>query len=94
MGLRMIPVMRAALVAIQELHKQVTVYEVDHEDHGFKLNDEGERIVVARLCNACTPQSVLDLIEDAEYDIAGEYGEVSCPCPTRRLADDALGGTK
>lgn len=84
--------LRAGLVAIKELHKELTVYEWDDENGGFKLTDEGEMIVISRLCSECTPQSILDDVEDAAYDAAGSYDDVPYPCPTRRLADDVLGG--
>lgn len=91
-GLHKIPVMRAALDAIQEQHEELTVYEWDYDSGDFKLNSAGERIIVARLCQGCTPESIKEEIEDASYDAAGSYNDVPFPCPTRRLADQGLGG--
>lgn len=84
--------MFAALVAIQEEHAELTVYEWDYDKNEFKLNSHGEQIVIARLCRACTPQSILDDLDDASYDASGSYDDVPFPCATRKLADEGLGG--
>lgn len=82
--------LRAALVSIQELHAELTVYEWDYDRNEFKLNSQGEQIVIARLCRACTPQSILDDLDDASYDASGSYDDVPFPCKTRELADEGL----
>lgn len=58
--------LRAALVAIQELHKQENTYLPSYDGRGNPIYKEYPR------CTGC-----------------GSYEE---PCPTRRLADEALGG--
>ncbi|WP_194943761.1 hypothetical protein [Glutamicibacter halophytocola] len=84
--------MHTALVAIQEQHAELTIYEWDHDSGDFGLNSDGEKIVVARLCLECTPESIKEQIDDAAYDAAGNYDDVPFPCPTRKLADEGLGG--
>lgn len=82
--------MRAALVAIQEQHKPMVtqvvtgdcaVGECDHEDDCPTVDFE--------YCAACN-----EIAEEANpyYSEEQGMGIVSHPCPTRKLADEGLGG--
>lgn len=81
--------LRAALVAIQELHEPVktqvlvgdcAVEECDHEDDCPTRDFE--------YCAACN-----EIAEEANpYYAEDGMGFVAHPCPTRRLTDEALGG--
>ncbi|WP_413455960.1 hypothetical protein ACLQ8T_05630 [Glutamicibacter sp. FR1] len=87
-GLHKIPAMRAALEAIQELHKPVetqvltgdcAVGECEHEDDCPTVD-----FVYCAACN--------EIAELANAYYAEEGMQiVSHPCPTRRLADQGLG---
>lgn len=91
-GLHKIPTMRAALVAIQELHKPVPIYttEAGECEHG----DECDPIELYEGAFCPTHTEGVTCSECAE--VVQDYGVVdefpSYPCATRRLADDALGG--
>ncbi|WP_404285234.1 hypothetical protein [Glutamicibacter arilaitensis] len=91
-GLHRVPAMKNALEQIQETHDEITIYEWDHDSNVFKLDADGERIVIARLCRECTAKTIIDDIEDASYDASGNYDDAPFPCETRKLADAGLAG--
>ncbi|MGP5023196.1 hypothetical protein ACTXIU_16615 [Glutamicibacter arilaitensis] len=65
-GLHKIPAMRAALVAIQELHKPVETYLPTYDQQGNPIFKG--------------------------YPQCADCGSYEIPCPTRKLADEGLGG--
>ncbi|WP_024817076.1 hypothetical protein [Arthrobacter sp. 31Y] len=81
----------AAIEAVAELHVPVVIYEVDPVNGTWVYADD-ERKVLTRLCQACTPASILDDIDEGEYDGGGSDHDVHWPCPTVAALTQALGG--
>lgn len=91
MNLKAIPVMRAALEAIRELHKPVPIYTTEAGDceHGDECDpielNEGAFCPVHTdgvTCGECA-----ELVQD--HGIVDEWPKY--PCETRTLADRVLG---
>jgi hypothetical protein len=70
---------QAALDAVKALHAPVSIYECD--DNGF-AQSEDESKHVRDICGTCSDSSVTENLDDGNYDLAGEWGEVGWPCPT------------
>lgn len=94
-GLHKIPAMRAALVAIQELHRPVPVYTTESGEceHG----DDCEGIEIHNGDMYCPDQT--DGVTCAECgDIVMNFcvddGLPEWPCDTRKLADEGLAGAE
>lgn len=83
------PHLLAAIDAVHTLHTRVAIYECD--DDGFpQTEDESKH--VRDICGTCSDSSVTENLDDGNYDLAGEWGEVGYPCPTVKAIASALGG--
>ncbi|MBT2566619.1 hypothetical protein J7I84_08945 [Arthrobacter sp. ISL-85] len=74
----------AAVEAVEKVHEPVAIYETD--DAGQVQDDKHVRDI----CGTCSDSSVTESLDDGNYDLAGEYGEVGWPCPTLKAATAAL----
>lgn len=84
-----VPRLLAALEGVVALHKPVEVYEIDPAN-GTWIYDGDERRIMATLCRECTPDFVLEDIDESDYE--GPYDvDVSHPCPTVAAVVAALG---
>jgi hypothetical protein len=83
----------AALDAVLALHQPLEVFEYDHINGVWRIDADGEKILMFTLCHACTPASVTESIGDCEY-AEDESGEVIYPCPTVAAMVAALEATK
>ena len=79
-----------ALEAVLELHKPVDVWEIDPKN-GTWVHRDDERVILTRLCRECTPEFVLEKVEDSEYTPVFHGVEVEWPCPTVTAITTALG---
>jgi hypothetical protein len=90
-ALASIPRMIAAVDAVLALHQPLEVFEYDHVNGVWRLDADGEKILMFTLCQSCTPASVTEGIGDCEYT-EDEGGEVEYPCPTVAAIENALEG--
>lgn len=84
----------AALEAVEEQHPYIEVFEFDDMNGVWKVDEDGDQISAGVFCRTCSDSNVIDEIEDCEYDISGDYGLVSWPCPTITAATTVLRGDK
>lgn len=66
----------AAVEAVEKLHEPLAIYELDDEGH---VQEDKH---VRDICGTCSDSSVMESLDDGNYDLSGEYGEVGWPCPT------------
>jgi hypothetical protein len=76
-----------AVEAVLALHAPIAIYECD--DDGFPQTEDESKFV-RDICGTCSDSSVTENLDDGNYDLAGEYGEVSHPCPTVAAIENAL----
>lgn len=76
----------AAVQRVRAKHSESVLYEWDEETNSPKLSDNGERVVLARLCLACSSDDAIESAGDGEW-YEGVYHEVYYPCPTIRALD-------
>lgn len=81
----------AALEAVLALHKPVTVYELDPLNGTWVYDESDERKVMSVLCSECTPDPIIEEIDESEYDGPNDI-DVDFPCPTVKAVQAALGG--
>ena len=96
--------MRAALVAIQEQHKPAQVWHKRYTTAGILVSattTDGPCVICnpsitdEQHCDSCTNDGLEGGDPESWCDgVRPSYKRQPWPCPTRRLADDALGGTK
>lgn len=79
------PKLLAAIEAVDRLHAPVAIYELDDEGH---VQDDKH---VRDICGTCSDYSVTENLDDGNYDLSGEYGEVGWPCLTVKAIAAALG---
>jgi len=84
---RSIAKLLAAVDATLALHKEDAIYECD--DNGFPQTEDESKFV-RNICGTCSDSSVTENLDDGNYDISGEYGEVGWPCPTVEAINKAL----
>jgi hypothetical protein len=78
------------IARVEALHQPLEVYEYDHINGYWVLDSDGEKIIMATLCQTCTPATITDSIGDCEY-AEGENGEVHWPCDTSAAVTAAKG---
>lgn len=84
-----LPLRNAQVAAVLAVHEELVVYQMeDLETREFMTDENGEEIVLARVCRECSSEEVVDSIEDCEYQ-DGIYGEESYPCATVRAIEEA-----
>ncbi len=78
-----VPALLSALERVEALHAPFEIYQYNDvfgvED--FALDDNGEKILLARLCTACSDEESLDAANDREWT-ADWHNDVTWPCPT------------
>lgn len=83
----------AVVDAVAALHFPTPIYALD--DHGHLQLDEAENVqehtFQRNLCLECSDSSVQENLDDGNYDLAGEFGEVGYPCPTITALAPVLG---
>ena len=78
-----------ALEAVLKLHEPVDVWEIDHAN-GTWVYDDDERVLLARLCRECTPEFVLEEVDNSEYTPVFHGVEVAYPCSTVAALTEVL----
>ena len=84
--------LRAALVAIQELHRSVPIYTTWVEDCGHDFECDPVEIDGDSYCPDETDGVTCGECVDIARNFGLDDGLPVWPCPTRRLADEGLGG--
>jgi len=73
---------QAKLDRVEALHQPVPVYEIDPVNGTWVYGLDDERVKAFTLCGECSPESVMDDVEDGDCDTSGTYDDVHWPCPT------------
>lgn len=74
-----------AVQRVRELHEEYVIYAWDGEVNFPKLDANGQKVVLARLCRACSSEDGIGAAEDGEWDDG--YDDVDYPCPTIHALD-------
>lgn len=74
-----------AVARVRELREEYVIYAWDGEVNFPKLDANGQKVVLARLCRACSSEDGMGAAEDGEWDDG--YDDVDYPCPTIRALD-------
>ena len=77
----------AAVESVIALHKPEAIYELD--EHGC-VNSDDESKYVRSICGVCSDSTVTESLDDGNYDLSGNWGEVGWPCPTVAAVTAAL----
>lgn len=85
------PRLLAALDGVLALHQPTTVYEIDPMNGTWVYGDDDERKVMTVLCSECTPDSVIQEVDECDYDGPNSV-DVCWPCPTVAVVTTALEG--
>jgi hypothetical protein len=72
---------------VRALHEPVDVWQYDADNGTWVLDEHGEKVLLTRVCRACSPDEVLTAIEDCEYRQGWLGDEVVWPCETWLIVD-------
>ena len=72
---------------VRKAHVEYVISEWNEQTNSPMVDDSGELIVAARLCQECSSEDAVESAGDAEWH-EGEFYEVPYPCPTIQALDN------